>query len=194
MAVPLPQPRRSTVARRRFNVDEYYRMAEVGILGTDERVELIEGEIIEMAAIGSKHAGCVRRLTRFLVRAVGDRGLVSVQSPVRLSDLSEPEPDAAVLRPRQDDYSERHPGPSDVLLVIEVADATVAYDREEKALLYALAGITEYWLLNIQADEVEVYRRPSPDGYRDVRKHGRSGVLHPVASPGLEVPVAAILP
>lgn len=199
-SVPLPEQcstiakRRSIVAKRRFTVEEYYRMAEVGILRHDERVELIEGEIIEMAAIGSKHAGCVKRLNRLLVRGVGDRGLVQIQDPARLSDLSEPEPDVTVLRPRPDDYMTSHPGPADVLLLIEVADTTVGYDRGTKAPLYALAEIPEYWLVDIPADEFEVYRDPSPDGYREVRRYSRSDILHPLAFPDLAVSVAEILP
>jgi Uma2 family endonuclease len=180
--------------KRRFTVDEYYRMAEVGILGPHERVELIEGEIIEMAAIGSRHAGCVNGLTRLLVRSVGDHGLVAVQNPVRLSDLSEPEPDVAVLRPREDNYTMAHPGPADVLLMIEVADTTAGFDRGTKAPLYALARIPEYWLVDIQADCVDVHRDPTDAGYRHVRKQRRGDVLRPLAFPDLEVPVMAILP
>jgi Uma2 family endonuclease len=186
MLVPLP--------RRRFTVDEYYRMAEAGILGAGERVELIEGEIIEMAAIGSRHAASVKRLNRLLVRRVGERGVVQVQDPVRLSDLSEPEPDIAVLRPRPDDYAAAHPIPADVLLIVEVADTTVAFDREEKAPLYALAGIGEYWLVDLGADQIEVYRAPSAEGYLDVHSYARGHTLRPTAFPDLALPVDAILP
>jgi Uma2 family endonuclease len=179
--------------RRRFTVGEYYRMAETGILAPGERVELIEGEIIEMAAIGSRHAGCVNAITRLLVRGVGDHGLVAIQNPVRLSDLSEPQPDVAVLRPRADNYTSAHPGPPDVLLIVEVADTTAGFDRSTKAPLYALAGISEYWLVDILADRVEVHRNPSPDGYREVHTHGRGDILRPTAFPDLEVRAAALL-
>jgi Uma2 family endonuclease len=131
MSVPVP--------KRRFTVDEYYRMAEAGILRPDERVELIEGEIIEMAAIGSRHAAFVKRLNRMLVRGVGARGVVSVQDPVRLSELSEPEPDLAVLEYRADCYAAAHPTPADTLLIVEVADTTLGWDRGRKAPLYAVS-------------------------------------------------------
>jgi Uma2 family endonuclease len=183
-----------TLPRRRFTVDEYYRMAEVGILGAGERVELIEGEIIQMEAIGSRHAGCVNGINQLLVRGVGDRGLVAIQNPVRLSDISEPEPDVAVLRPRPDNYTEAHPAPADVLLIVEVADTTVGFDRGMKAPLYALAGVPDYWLVNIPAGHVEVHRRPGAAGYEEVRVYHRGATLHPLAFPDLDVPAAAILP
>jgi Uma2 family endonuclease len=183
-----------TLTVRRFTVDEYYRMAEAGILGPGERVELIEGEIIQVAAIGSRHAGCVKRLIRLLVRGVGDRGLVQAQDPVRLDDVSEPEPDIALLRPRADDYTSAHPGPEDVLLIIEVADTTTAFDREVKGPLYAAAGIREYWLVDLDADRVEVFRDPRGRTYRHVTSHGRGDVLRPAELPELEVPLQRILP
>jgi Uma2 family endonuclease len=180
--------------RRRFTVDEYYRMAELGILRAGERVELIEGEIIQMEPIGSRHAGCVNRLTQLLVRLVGDDALVTIQNPVRLSDLSEPQPDVAVVRPRPDSYMTAHPGPDEVLLIIEVADTTVGFDRGTKAPLYALAAIPEYWVVDISADTLEVYREPDAVGYRDVRTYHRGDVLHPVMLPELDLPVASVLP
>jgi len=179
---------------RRFTVDEYYRMAEVGILDPRERVELIEGEIVRMAAVGSRHAGCVKRLNRLFSRGVGDQALVQIQDPVRLSDLSEPEPDVALLRPREDDYTASHPGPDDVLLLIEVADTTVAYDREVKGPLYAAAGIPEYWLFDLPGERVEVHREPGEDGYARLRVHGRGATLRPAALPELEVPLEEVLP
>jgi len=186
MSVPLP--------RRRFTVDEYYRMAEIGILEPGERVELIEGEIIQMEAIGSRHAGCVNALNRILVRGVGDDAVVAVQNPARLSDLSEPQPDLAVLRPRADSYGEAHPGPGDVLLIVEVADSSVGLDRGTKAPLYAFAGIPEYWLVDIPAALVEVHREPGAAGYAAVTRHRRGETLQPQAFPELRVEVTAILP
>jgi Uma2 family endonuclease len=184
----------TTLTTRRFTVDEYYRMAEAGILEPGERVELIEGKIVAMAAIGSRHAGCVNSLTRLLVGAVEDQALVAVQNPVRLSELSEPEPDVAVLRPRADQYADAHPGPGEVLLIIEVADTTVDFDRDVKAPLYAGAGIPEYWLVDLPGDRIEVRRDPDQNGYREVTSHGRGGVLRPGELPELEVPVDAVLP
>src|SRR5438309_8182250 len=115
-----------------FNVDEYYRMAEAGLLSEDDRVELIEGEIIEMSPIGSTHGGTVKRSSTFLNRKLGDAVIVSVQDPVRLNGFSEPQPDIALLKPRKDFYSNSHPTPEDVLLVIEVADTSLQYDRAVK--------------------------------------------------------------
>lgn len=182
-----------TLPKRRFTVDEYHRMAETGILRPDERVELIEGEIVKMAAIGSRHAACVTRLDQLLTRAVGDHALVRVQNPVRLSDLSEPEPDLAIVRPRADFYASAHPGPADTLLVVEVAETTVGFDREEKAPLYALAGIPEYWLVDLASNGVDVYRQPNPEGYREVRKYGTGEALRAMDLPDVVIPVSAIL-
>jgi Uma2 family endonuclease len=184
----------ATLTTRRFTVDECYRMAEAGILGPGERVELIEGEVVQMAAIESRHAACVNRLNRFLNRAVGHRALITVQNPVRLSDLSEPAPDVAVIRPREDDYAAAHPSREDVFLIIEVADTTMAFDREVKAPLYAAATVPEYWLVDIPADRVEVYRDPAGGGYREVTIHGRGDVLRPLAVPDLRVPLERVLP
>lgn len=174
-----------------FTVDEYYRMAEVGILEPGEPVELIDGEIVRMAAIGSRHAACVTRLARIFSRAEGVRGIVWIQSPVRLSDRSEPEPNVALVWPRDDDYATAHPGPDDVFLRIEVAGTTVNVDREVKTPLYAQAGIPEHWPVDITADGVQVYRSASAAGYEDVQRQHRLGVLHPTAFPELDVPVAA---
>jgi Uma2 family endonuclease len=184
----------AALTRRRFTVGEYYRMAEAGILGPDERVELIEGEIVTMAAIGSRHSAAVMRLNHLFSRELGDRVLVLVQAPVRLSDLSEPEPDVALLRPRADHYASAHPGPADVLLLVEVAEATVAFDRGTKLRLYASAEIPEYWIVDITDDRVEVYRKPDAAGYREIHRLRRDDTLYPAAFPELEIAVAAILP
>jgi Uma2 family endonuclease len=178
---------------RRFTVGEYYRMAEVGILAAGERVELIEGEIVTMAAIGSRHAAVVTRLNSFFIRELGERALIRVQNPVRLTDLSEPEPDVALLRPRADDYASAHPGPGDVLLIIEVAETTLAFDRGTKLRLYTAAGIPEYWIVDLTNDHIEVYREPGPGGYGDVRRFGREGRLHAAAFPDVEIAASAIL-
>src|SRR5437870_5978990 len=133
------------IAKRCFNVAEYYRMAEAGILTEEDHVELIDGEIVAMSPVGSRHAACVKRLNRILGRRVGDLVVVGVQDPIGLDDYSEPEPDISLLRPRADFYSEAHPIPSDVLMIIEVADSSDLYDREVKVPLYARAGIPETW-------------------------------------------------
>jgi Uma2 family endonuclease len=184
----------SEPARRRFTVEEYDRMGEVGLLAEDERVELLEGEVIAMTPIGSPHAGTVKRLTELLVIALTGRAIVGVQDPVWLSDLSEPKPDVAVLRPREDFYTSGHPRPADVLLLIEVADTTAAFDRNVKRPLYAAAGIPEVWVVDLAAKVVDVALDPAPDGYRDVRPVRRDGVISPGAFPDVRISVAELLP
>ncbi len=152
------------LTRYRFSVDEYHQMVEAGVFNEDDRIELIEGEIVEMAPIGSRHAACVTQLTQLFSLGLGERVFVSVQNPIGIAN-SEPEPDLALLRPRDDFYAERHPGPEDVLLVVEVADSSFQYDREVKIPLYARSGIVEAWLVDLGNDEVVVYREPSPKGY-----------------------------
>lgn len=157
-----------SVRPHRFSVDEYHKMGEAGILCEDDRVELIEGELIDMPPIGSNHAGEVIRLIALLSAALAGRALVSSQNPIRLGQHSEPQPDITILRRRGDFYRTAHPQPDDVLLVIEIADTTVRYDREVKIPLYARYGIPEVWLIDLQTSSVEVYLQPSSDGYRHV--------------------------
>ncbi|GBC85859.1 hypothetical protein HRbin11_02317 [bacterium HR11] len=181
------------VERYRFTVDDYYRMLAAGILTEDSRVELIEGEIIAMAPIGSRHAACVDRLNRLLTDRVGGRAIVRVQSPIRLSRHTEPQPDVALLRPRSDFYASGHPGPGDVLLVVEVAETSADYDRQVKLPLYGRAGIPEAWLVDLAGEVVEVYRRPGRRGYREVGRHGRGSVLTLQAWPDVGLAVDEIL-
>jgi len=179
------------ISRRRFTSAEYHAMAEAGILSEDERVELIAGEIVRMAPIGSRHAGCVKRLNRQF-SLLGDRALVSVQDPIALGPSHEPEPDLAILRPREDDYTQSHPAPSDVLLLIEVADFSLDYDRTVKIPLYARAGIPEVWLVDLVQRAVEIYRQPSEGGYGDVRVLHPGDSLSPRAFPDFQLPVESI--
>jgi Uma2 family endonuclease len=165
MSVPLK--------RHHFNVAEYYRMAETGILKEGDRVELIEGEIVEMSPIGSHHAACVDRAGRALNQRIGKNFIVRVQNPIRLSDLSEPQPDLALLRPRADFYEQSHPTPDDVLLVIEVADTAVAYDRGVKVPLYARSGIAEVWLVDLTQERIEIYTQPAGASYRQMMSVAR---------------------
>ena len=181
------------VPRRPLTVADYHRMGEVGILTERDRVELIEGELIAMSPIGSEHAGAVNALTRRLVQVVGERGIVAVQNPVRLDDLSEPQPDFAVLKPRSDDYRKATPRPGEVLLIIEVADSSLSYDRGVKRSLYARHGIPEFWIVNLTAGEVEVCRAPSGDSYASVSRVGREGTLEAELLPGVAIPVAVLL-
>jgi Uma2 family endonuclease len=177
MAVEVQYP------RRLFTVEEYHRMAEAGILGADERVELIEGEVVQMAPIGPRHVGCVINATRLFITRLGDRAVVSPQNPVVIRPRSEPQPDLLVLRPRAVSYSRELPGSPDVLLAVEVADTTVRFDRIVKARLYARAGIAEFWLFLATDDALEVYREPGADGYASVTVHGPGQMVSPLAFP-----------
>ncbi len=181
------------LTRRRFTVDEYHQMARAGILGEDDRVELIDGEIVEMAPIGRRHAGCVNYLNGLFGERLRGATVVSVQNPVRLGERSEPQPDVALLRPRPDYYRFGHPRPPDVLLIVEVAESSAALDRRVKLPLYARSGIPEVWLVDLGKETIRAYRDPSPDGYRTARTFRRGERLSPSAFPDLELAVAEIL-
>jgi Uma2 family endonuclease len=184
-----------TVARpHRFTVAEYHRMAEVGLLGEDSRVELIRGYIVDMAAIGAPHLGMVNRLNRLLSGSLAGRGILSVQNPVRLDDVSEPEPDVVVLRPRADDYATATPCPPDVLLLIEVADTSLNDDRGIKVPLYAENGIAECWIVNLLERVVEVFRQPRNGRYTEVHRIGPGEILDIVLLPGVALPVGDLFP
>jgi len=185
------QTKVETRIRRRFTVHDYHRMAEAGILHEDDRVELIGGEIVEMSPIGGKHATCVREINHLLGRQLGDELRVDVQSPVRLDEQEEPQPDLTVIRTR--DYGRSLPTPGDVLLLIEVADTSLAYDREVKLPLYARSGIAEVWLVDLNGGIIERHTEPSENGYRLVRRAGRGETLESAALPALTLPVDAAL-
>ena len=155
-----------------FTVAEYYRMADAGILTEDDRVELIEGEILDMGPIGVRHAACVEKAAA-LVRERVSGAMVRVQNPVHLSDRSEPQPDLALVRAREDFYVTAHPGPQDVLLLIEVADSSVLYDRNRKIPLYARSGIPEVWLVDLATNAVEVHAAPGNGSYSHVERFER---------------------
>ena len=178
----------------RFTVAEYHRMAEAGILGEDSRVELIRGQIVDMAPIGAPHLGMVNRLTHLLPGVLAGRGMLSVQNPVRLDDGSEPEPDVAVLRPRADDYQTATPCPPDVLLLIEVADTSLDDDRAIKLPLYAENGIAECWIVNLLDRVVEVCRQPRNGRYTDIRRIGAGEILDIMLLPGVALPVVELFP
>lgn len=158
-------------------------MAEAGVLRDDDRVELVDGEIVEMTPIGSHHAACVDRLNVLLHRSLAGHGIVRVQGPVRLDAHSEPQPDLSVLRSRADFYASAHPAPGDVILVVEVADASLRYDRDIKVRLYARAGIQETWLVDLQNERVDVFTHPTPQGYRASRQNRRGDRLTSRALP-----------
>lgn len=181
------------VKRHKLDVRGYYRMGEAGIFAEGERVELIEGEIIDMAPIGSEHSAAVGSLIMGLAAAVAGRALVWAQNPLRLSDTNEPQPDLMLLKPRADRYRSEHPAPADVLLLIEVAQTSLSYDRKVKLPLYARHGVPEVWIVNIGDGVVEVYRDPKDNSYQATRHAGRGEMLEPAALPDLRVAVDEVI-
>ncbi|HVC93292.1 MAG TPA: Uma2 family endonuclease [Pirellulales bacterium] len=182
-----------TLVHHRFTVDEYEQMVECGILSERDRVELIRGEILEKMPIGERHAGCVNHLNSLLAAAVGKRAVVAIQNPVIFPD-SQPEPDVALLLPRDDFYKSVKPRPKDVLLVIEVADSTLDFDRDIKGAMYAQSGIQEYWILNLLDNCLEVHRQPQSDGtFRDVRTLPCGHSVEIATLPDVTVAVADVL-
>jgi len=149
----------------KFTAEEYQLMGKAGVFHPEARVELINGEIVVMSPIGLKHAVTINRLTRFLIKNLNDAGIVSVQNSFRIPDYSEPQPDIVILRPRDDFYANKFPLPEDVLLIIEVADSSLKYDRTTKLTLYAEHHILEYWIANLERDIVEIYRQPQNKSY-----------------------------
>jgi hypothetical protein len=181
------------VRQYRFTADEFEQMGRAGIFHEDQRLELVDGIVLEMSPIGTDHAACVDRLNRILSRCVGDRAIVRVQGPVRLGLHSESMPDLAILNQRDDFYARAHPQPDDILLIIEVADTTVEYDRDTKMPLYATAGIPEAWLVDLEDETITAYREPTTGGFRQQEQYHRGHRIKSVSVPGLEVDVAAVL-
>jgi Uma2 family endonuclease len=185
----LEYPRRHAVS-----ASEYLRMGEAGVFGPEARLELIEGEIIEMTPIGSPHAGAVKTLNRLLVRLAGDRAVVSVQDPVVLGDRSVPQPDLALLEPRADGYAAAHPTAANVLLAIEVADSTLSFDLGTKVPLYARAAVPEVWVIDVNEQAIRVYRDPTASGYKtSFTVTGQDNVAS-VALPDVHVVVSSLFP
>ncbi len=181
-------------ARRRFTVVEYHKMGEAGIITEDDRVELIDGEIVEMSPINPPHSVCVNRLNKLLNRHVPEELVVSVQNPIYLSEDSEPQPDIALLKPGEYISRTQHPGPEDVLLVVEVADTTVVSDQRQKIPRYAQAGIPEAWLVNIPKGVVEVYTDPGQGKYKQIKRVGPGESITPKLLPDVTLQVSDFLP
>ena len=179
----------ATVHRHLFTVDDFARMGEAGIFTANDRVELIDGEVRTMNPIGPPHAWIVNRLVRSLITRLGDTAYVSSQNPIRLGRHTEPQPDVVVARQRGSAYQAQHPEAGDVLLVIEVADSSLLYDRLEKAPRYGRAGIPETWIVDVGAKTVTVYTGPGPDGYGSERIVSGGETVTPTAVAGLRLPV-----
>jgi len=180
-------------AKHRFSVEDYYRMAEFGVLRPGARLELLDGQIIDMSPIGPAHAAVGKRLNECFSRLAQGRWLMAVQDPLRLDDHSEPEADLMLLKRAPDFYASRHPLPEEVFLLIEVADATLEFDRDEKLPVYGRAGIAEVWIVNLADATVEVYREPHFAGYasRVILRAGDKA--KPQGFPDVAVDVAELL-
>ena len=179
--------------RKRFTVDDYYRMAEAGILQPTDRVELVEGEVVEMSPIGDRHAMAVNRATMVFARGLGDKVVVSVQNAVRIDRYNEPQPDVVLIRPREDFYGVRHPRPDDVVLLIEVADTTVRYDRNVKVPIYARSGIPEIWIVDLNKEVIHIYRGPSHGVYSQLETKRRGESVSPEAFPSFTIAIDELI-
>ena len=181
------------ITKRLFDVDDYHRMAEAGILSEDDRVELIDGEIVAMTPIGPRHNASVNRANHTLGKIVGDHAIVQVQGSVRLDRFREPQPDLVLLRPQPDFYASRLPGPSDILLIIEIAESSLDYDREVKAGIYAQSGVQEYWLVDLDDRSVSCYTEPRGGVYQGLRLCRSGQSIAPDALPECAIAVDVLL-
>jgi Uma2 family endonuclease len=157
------------ILHKKFTVGQYHQMIESGILTDRDRVELLQGEIIEMSPVGRQHAACVDRLTELFVLRLFSQAIIRVQSPIHLSNNSEPQPDVAILQRRPDFYAESHPQPKDIFALVEVSDTTIEFDRTVKVPLYAQDDIAELWIVDLNTETVQVYREPHSTGYQSVQ-------------------------
>jgi Uma2 family endonuclease len=195
MAIKDPSPLTAVVPERyRFTRQQYHTLVVAGILKDGSRVELIRGEVTVMAAINPRRSSAVKRLNAAFSRGLADRAIIGVQDPFAIGDESEPQPDLTVARPRSDFYSSDHPRPEDLLLVVEVSDTSLRYDREIKVPLYAEAGVVEVWLVNLVDNVLEVYRDPGPKGYRSLQRLSAGDQVSPLAFPDLMLSVDELLP
>jgi Uma2 family endonuclease len=176
-----------------FSIDDYYRMAEAGILPPDSRVELIRGEVVEMSPLNAPHAECVDQLARMFSRSVADRARIRVQNPIQIPPHSHPQPDLVLAKVRPEGYRDRHPEPQEVLLLIEVCHTSLAYDRDVKVPLYAEAGIPEVWLVDLNERKVTVYSAPEENGYGKTTEVSSGGSLTPGLLSGIELAVDSLL-
>jgi len=183
---------RHPVPRHRLTVNDFHRLGDAGILGVDDRVELLEGQLVDMSPIGPRHAFTVDLLTRLLLGAADEKAWVRPQNPMALDRMSECQPDVVVLRPPWSGYQNAHPRPEDVLLLIEVADSSLETDSGAKRALYARAGICEFWIVDLTTNSVIVHRDSSGDRYTTVTRIEGSGALDIRALPGIAIPVALL--
>jgi len=178
--------------RARISADRYQKMVATGVLTKYDRVELIDGEMIDMAPIGTLHSAVTARLTKLFVLSAGDSAIVSPGGSIRLGDHSVPQPDLMLLKPREDFYSGQIPTASDVLLVMEVSDSSLAFDQSTKRALYGRLGVAEYWVIDLPGQRVHVYGEPSAQGYAQVMEYASTDVVSPRALPAVQVMVSRL--
>ena len=159
-----------TPSTKKFSVEEYHQMINVGVLKEDDLIELIRGEILEMSPVGLRHASCVKKLNYLFAQKLGNKVIIGVQDPIKLNDYSEPQPDLVLLKPRKDFYASSHPTPDDIFLLIEVADSSIEYDRNIKLPLYAENKISEVWLIDLNQNLLEVHQNPQKNYYQNIQK------------------------
>jgi Uma2 family endonuclease len=178
---------------RQITVTEYHQMAEMGIFHPEERLELISGQIIKMAAKGTTHEAAITRTQRIFNQRLGDKVLIRTQSPIKLDDYSEPEPDIAIVKTNALDYEDHHPQPSEIFLIIEIADSSLKYDREVKTSAYAKSGIIDYWVLDLNGRKLYVYRLPNAEGYQSESILGENLTISPLAFPECKITIKELL-
>ncbi len=181
-------------APRKFTVEEYYRMGEAGVFQPGERVELIEGVILRMSPKGTRHAASTTCAAVYFIKTLGDQVVVRIQDPIDIGRHSEPEPDIVLAVPQEKKYFDHHPLPSEILLVLEIADTTIPYDRVKKGRIYARAGIAQYLILNVNTRELEDYTDPDEDGYRARQTYRADQSFTLLAFPDIAVAVHELLP
>ncbi|MFB8792927.1 MAG: Uma2 family endonuclease [Microcoleus sp.] len=179
---------------RKWTVKEYHKLGEMGVFHPEERVELLSGNIIKMSAKGTAHTSALGRTDRLLQNLFGNLAWVRMQDPIALDDNSEPEPDIAVVRIDPFDYATHHPTPSEVYLIIEVADSSLTFDREIKAKAYARSGIADYWVLNVNNRQLHIFREPAVDGYQSELILGENGSISPLQFPTVNIAIQEMLP
>jgi Uma2 family endonuclease len=182
----------TTSGKKLLTAAEFMECAARGVYGDDPRIELIRGKVVRMAPIGARHAGCVALLNTLLVQALAGRAQVRGQSPMWLSLIDMPQPDILIVRPRADFYYAAHPMPPDILLAVEVAETSSRFDRGIKTPLYARAGVVETWIVDLKGRLVEAHRRPTHNGYKEVRLLRPGRILAPDAFPDIQLPVAGL--
>jgi Uma2 family endonuclease len=181
-----------TLSRKKFDIEEYHQIINVGIFKEDYAIELIKGEIFEMSPVGFKHASCVNKLNQLFSIQLGNKAIISVQNPIKLNNNSEPQPDLVLLKPREDFYATQHPTPDDIFLLIEVADSSIDYDRNIKLPIYAESKIQEVWLIDLNQNFLEVYQNPQENYYQNMQKLSSHNIFTLNSPCQIEIPLTKL--